>query len=180
MPTPTSRPPFPCEDWIVRISLIVAMDEDNAIGRQGSLPWRLSSDLQRFKGLTMGHHLLMGRRTWESIGRPLPGRTNVVITRQSDYSAPGCQVVHSLEAGLDLARQARETETFVIGGAELYQAALPHANRIYLTRVRARVADVDVHFPDIDLSGWQLVQENDLPADEKNEFPTTFQVWDRI
>lgn len=180
MPTPTSRPPFPCEDRIVRISLIVAMDEVNAIGRKGTLPWRLSTDLRRFKGLTMGHHLLMGRRTWESIGRPLPGRTNVVITRQAQYSAPGCQVVHSLQAGLDLARQAHETETFIIGGAELYRTALPRANRIYLTRVRARVADADVFFPDIDLAHWQLVQENDIPADPKNDYPTTFQVWDRI
>jgi dihydrofolate reductase len=164
----------------VRISLIVAFDEHRGIGRQGGLPWRLSADLQRFKILTMGHHILMGRRTWESIGRPLPGRTNVVITRQLDYSAPGCVVVDSLAAGLDIARRAQEDEAFVIGGGEIYQAALASADRIYLTRVHAHITDADVHFPEIDLQNWELIYKKNFPKDAKNEHPTTYQIWDRI
>lgn len=163
----------------MRVSLIVALDENSAIGRHGTLPWRLSTDLRRFKKLTMGHHLLMGRRTWESIGHPLPGRTNVVITRQPDYTAQGCLVVHSLQAALELAAQAGETEAFVIGGGEIFQTALPHAHRIYLTRVHTHTEDADVYFPSIDLTSWHLNQEDPIPADGKNEYATTFQVWDR-
>lgn len=155
------------------------MDERGAIGRDGGLPWHLSADLQRFKGLTMGHHLLMGRRTWESIGRPLPGRTNIVITRQPDYTAEGCRVLHSLDAAIEQARQAGDTEVFVIGGGQIYLAALSRANRIYLTRVHTEVEAPDVFFPQLDLQGWQLSQQNQFPADEKNEYATTFQVWDR-
>lgn len=163
----------------MRISLIVARDENKAIGRQGALPWRLSTDLRRFKSLTWGHFILMGRRTWESIGRPLTGRTNVVITRQKGYQAAGCKVVHSLEAALDLASQAHETEVFIIGGAELYAAALPHADRIYLTRVRTKVQDADVYFPLIDEQNWQIIQQEEIPQDEKNEYPTIYQILER-
>ncbi|HZI02759.1 MAG TPA: dihydrofolate reductase, partial [Archangium sp.] len=115
-----------------RISAIVAMATNRCIGRANTLPWRLPADLKRFKQLTMGHTLVMGRKTYESIGRPLPGRTTVVVTRQRDYAPEGVQVAHSLEQALEL---ARGDEVFIAGGADLYQQAMAHVRRLYLTRI---------------------------------------------
>src|SRR5262245_14330204 len=117
------------------LSLIVAMGRNCVIGHEGKLPWHLPADLKRFKAQTMGHHIIMGRRTWESVGRALPGRVSVVVTRNPAYYAPGATVVDSLAAALELA--SGDTEPFVIGGGELYRAALPSAHRIYLTEVLA-------------------------------------------
>ena len=153
------------------MSLIVAVAENGIIGRNGQLPWQLSADLKRFKRLTMGHHLVMGRKTFESIGRLLPGRTTVVVTRQPMYVAPGALVAHDLSQALQLA--AGDDEVFIIGGSELYRQALPHVNRIYLTQVQARV-DGDVRFPEIDESAWQVVSRSHHLVDEQNEFETTF------
>jgi dihydrofolate reductase len=157
----------------VIVSLIAALDEANGIGWQGGLPWRLPADLRRFKRLTMGHHLICGRKTYQSIGRPLPGRTMIVVTRQKDFQAPGCRVVHSLDAALALAEAAGEEEVFVIGGAALYAAALPYARRMYLTRVHA-VLPADVHFPEFDKGQWSIVEQEALPADRDNPHPTSF------
>ncbi|HMO86745.1 MAG TPA: dihydrofolate reductase, partial [Lacipirellulaceae bacterium] len=122
------------------VSLIAAVADNGVIGRDGGLPWRLSADLQRFKRLTMGHPLIMGRRTWEALGRPLPGRTSIVVTRQSPYAAPQAevQITGSLDDALAAAARAPggDQEAFVIGGAEIYALALPRADRLYLTRVR--------------------------------------------
>lgn len=164
----------------MRISLIVALDECGGIGRRGGLPWHLSADLRRFKALTMGHHIVMGRKTWESIGRALPGRFSVVITRQTDYHALGALVVHSLAAGLELARAGEKQEVFIIGGAEIFTAALPVATRIYLTRVHTCIQDADAFFPEFPPEAWKLVESNQVPADEQNEYATTFQIYDRI
>ena len=153
------------------MSLIVAVAENGIIGRNGQLPWQLSADLKRFKRLTMGHHLVMGRKTFESIGRLLPGRTTVVVTRQPMFVAPGALVAHDLPQALQLA--AGDNEVFIVGGSELYRQALPHVNRIYLTQVQARV-DGDVRFPEIDESAWQVVSRSHHPVDEQNEFETTF------
>lgn len=160
------------------VSLIAAVDEDRGIARQGHIPWHLRSDLLRFKALTMGHHILMGRKTCESIGRPLPGRTNVVISRQRTYQANGCVVVHSLEDALNLARANGETEAFIIGGGEIYSRALPVAGRIYLTRVHTR-AGCDVFFPELVVGEWRLVTEENWPLSEQDEFPAIYQVYDR-
>lgn len=126
------------------ISIIVAMAENRVIGQNGQLPWDLPEDLQRFKRLTMGHTLVMGRRTFESIGKPLPGRRTIVVSRNPGYVAPGCDVVSSLDAALELAAPAEEV--FICGGAEIYQQALPVAGRIYLTEVDS-VIDGDTSFP---------------------------------
>ena len=164
------------------LSILVAAAENQVIGRQGDLPWHLSADLQRFKRLTMGHPIVMGRKTYESIGRPLPGRTSIVITRQSDYqAAEGVVVVGSLDEALRHAEslQPPHDEVFVVGGAEIYRSALPRAMRIYLTRVHA-VVDGDVTFPALDAKAWRLVEEQGHTADEKNSLDYSFQVFERI
>ena len=158
------------------ISLIAAMQADRGIGWRGGIPWRLSDDLRHFKRVTMGHHLVQGRATWESIGRPLPGRRMVVVTRQDPYPVPdGVDVVHSLDGALALAGRRGESELFIGGGAGLYAAALPLADRIYITRVEAAVA-VDTYFPDFDETGWQVLDTWTQPADERNQYPFSFQL----
>ena len=160
-----------------RISLIVAMAQNQVIGRGGSLPWRLSADLKRFKTLTMGHSLAMGRKTFESIGRALPGRTSIVITRQADYCArPGVLVAPSLNSAIELA--ADDTELFVIGGGEIYRLAVPLAERMYVTLVDAEVAG-DTFFPEVNLTEWRLVEQSHHAADEKNEYPHRFCIYER-
>ena len=134
------------------ISLIAALDERGLIGTKGRLPWRLTEDLRRFRRLTMGKPVLMGRRTFESIGRPLDGRANLVLTRDAGYRAPGCRVVTSLDAGVAACRGAEEL--MVIGGAEVYALALPRADRLYLTRVRGAF-EGEVYFPSFEESEWR-------------------------
>jgi dihydrofolate reductase len=144
-----------------RISLIVAVARNGVIGKDGKLPWHLPEDLKRFKALTMGHHIIMGRRTWESIGRPLPGRKSVVVTRQRDYSAPGAIVVHSLPDAV--AACAGDDEVFVIGGEEIYRTALPIADRIHLTRLDADYAG-DTRFPALAPGQWHEVSRERHPG----------------
>ena len=134
-----------------RLSLIVAMAKNRVIGINNTLPWHLPADLKHFKALTMGHHIVMGRKTYESIGKPLPGRTSVVVTRNADYSAPGAVVVNSLAAAI--AACANDEEIFVIGGADIYTQALPLADTLYLTEIQQEVAG-DAHFPEIDENVW--------------------------
>ena len=161
------------------VSLVVAMDQQRGIGRDGGLPWHLSTDLKRFKALTIGHHLILGRKTHESIGRPLPGRTSIVLSRALDYHPEGCQVAGSLEAALEIARQAGESEVFVIGGGQIFAQALKAAERIYLTRVHT-MADCDTFFPEFDESAWQVVEQRHCPAGEKDQFPSTFEVLQKL
>ena len=159
------------------LSLIVAMDPRRVIGDAGGLPWRLSSDLRRFKRLTMGHHLLMGRKTWDSIGRPLPGRTSIVITR-GDLSLPeGVLQAGSLEAAIELAGD--DPEPFVIGGAQIYRLALPRASRLCLTEVLSEVPG-DTYFPEIDWSQWEEQSREQHPASERDEYAHLFRVLRRI
>lgn len=162
----------------MRVSLIVAMDEERGIGRRNQLPWRLSTDLRRFKALTMGHHILIGRKTWESIGRVLPGRSSIVISLQPAYSARDCHIVRSLDEGLAYAAARGEQEAFVIGGAQIYALALPRSDRIYLTRVHT-TSEADIFFPELNDDEWIVVEEAFNPAGEKDEFPTTYQILDR-
>jgi dihydrofolate reductase len=159
----------------VTISLIVAMDEQRGIGKAGKLPWRLSSDLKRFRELTMGHHIIVGRKTFESIGKPLTGRVMIVVTRRETYQAEGCLVAHSVEDAIRLARERGETETFICGGAAIYAAALAEADRLYLTLVHATV-DADVFFPDVDETAWVETESESHAADEKNQYPFTFKL----
>ena len=160
------------------VSLIVAMSSNRVIGRGGDLPWHLPADLRHFKKTTMGHHLIIGRATWDEVGKPLPGRTMVVVTRNRDFSADGVLVAHSVEEALALARD--DNEPFIGGGAEIYRQALAAdvVDRLYITRVHARV-EGDTFFPPIDLDQWLLADRVDHPADKKNEHPYTFERYDR-
>ena len=160
------------------VSFIVAMDEEGGIGKGGKLPWRLSSDWRLFKRITMGHALIMGRKTFESIGRPLPGRRMVVLTRNPDYLAPDCQVLHSLEDALEYATALGEDQAFIIGGGEIFAQALPLARRIYLTRVHTR-AGCDVFFPPFDLADWVEVERQEFPADDRNQYAFSWTILDR-
>jgi dihydrofolate reductase len=155
------------------------MDKQGGIGLHNRLPWHLSADLKRFKELTMGHHILMGRRTYESIGRPLPGRKMIVITHDKAFSPGDILVAASLPAALDLAFTVGEDETFVIGGEQLFAQAMSLADRIYLTRVQA-VVEADAFFPGYDETQWRSTCIADGPADEKNDYPYSFYVLDRI
>lgn len=155
------------------ISIIVAMDKNRVIGFEGKIPWRLPADLKRFKQLTMGHAVIMGRKTFESLGKPLPGRTNIVVTRRKDFRAQGCMVVHSLQEGLKVAGK----DPFVIGGAELYKQALPLAGRLYITQVDLRVPKGDAHFPEINRKEWKLVEEQ---SGENNNLQFRYLTYDRI
>lgn len=142
-----------------RIAMIVAMARNRVIGRDGALPWHLPEDLRHFKELTLGKPIIMGRLTWESIGRPLPGRANIVVSRVPDFEAPGAEVVPSLEAALARAGEIAgpDGEIMVIGGAQIYRAALPLAERIYLTRIEVD-AEGDAMFPELDPSCWHVVE----------------------
>ncbi|NVO08726.1 MAG: dihydrofolate reductase [Bacteroidales bacterium] len=133
------------------ISIIVAVAENQIIGYNNQLLWHIKEDLQRFKSLTLGHHIIMGRKTYDSIGRPLPGRTNVVITRDKNYQADGCIVVNSLEDALNIASQ--DSEVFIIGGGDIYRQTLSLADRIYFTRIHASFSG-DTFFPELDLKEW--------------------------
>lgn len=158
------------------ISIIAAMAENRVIGVDNTLPWRLPADLGHFRRLTTGHHVIMGRRNYESIGKPLPERTNIVVTRNRDYRAPGCVVVHSLEEALK--RAQADAEIFVIGGAEIYQQALARADRLYLTLVHADVAG-DTYFPDFAPDRWKEISRERHEADAKNPYPYSFLIYDR-
>lgn len=163
------------------LSLIVAMSENRVIGRDGDLPWRLPADLRRFKKLTMGHTMVMGRKTWESIGRALPGRRSVVLTRQADYEAPGADVVGDLDAALALA----DDHVFVIGGAAVFAEALPISGRLFLTRVHADV-EGDVAMPAFEDSvgddgrRWYVVEQEKHEADERHAHAFSFEDYARI
>lgn len=159
------------------LSFLVAADEDNVIGKNNQLPWHLPNDLKYFKNLTWGLPIVMGRKTYESIGKPLPGRTNIVITRNKAYNADGVQVVHAIEDALDVAQQKGAKEIFIIGGAEIFNSLFSMADRIYLTRIHHRF-EGDVFFPQLN-GDWQRVKHFDYTADEKNKYDHTFEVWER-
>ena len=157
----------------MRITLVVAAAENGVIGRSGTLPWHLPADLRHFKSVTMGKPVVMGRKTWESIGRPLPGRTNIVLTGQLGYEASGAVVAHSFEEALAAAAERDADEVMVIGGAAVYAAALPRADRILLTRVHA-VVDGDVFFPTMADEEWEVLAAERHPPDERHAFGYSF------
>lgn len=162
----------------VRLSLLVAASENDVIGKDNQLPWHLPNDLKYFKNQTWAMPILMGRKTFDSIGKPLPGRKSIVITRNSDWSHEGVDVVHSLDEAIEKAKSYGAREIFVIGGAEIFRSSFKDADRIYLTRVHQQV-EGDVYFPKLEPSEWSLVQDRYCAADEKNAYAHTFQVWDR-
>ena len=162
----------------MEISIIAAVARNRVIGRDNELPWRLSADLQRFKALTMDHHLLIGRKTWQSIGRPLPGREIIVVTGRALELPDHVHAVTSVDSGIDKAREYGETELFVAGGASIFAAVLPRCDRMYLTHVEADVPG-DVRFPDVDLAAWHAIDQKAFDGDERNDYPTTFVTYER-
>lgn len=155
------------------VSLIVAMDENRGIGIDNRLPWHISDDLKRFKALTMGHHLIMGRKTYESIGEQLPGRTMIVISRNDSYHTQGGLVVHSLQGALKLAEARGEDEVFIIGGSDIFAQSITIVDRIYLTQVHTSTL-ADVYFPNFDEEDWIEIEIDRHDADAKNQYPFTF------
>ncbi len=152
------------------ISLIIAIAENNAIGKDNALIWRLSDDLKRFKQITGGHSIIMGRKTFDSIGRPLPKRSNIVVSRSKDFEIDGCLVVNSLESAFELAGTLPgNDEIFVIGGATIYLQALPFVNKVYLTRVKAS-PDADAFFDLSHFEDWEVIDREVFLKDDKNEF----------
>lgn len=166
----------------VPVEIVVAVSENGVIGRDGDLPWRLPTDLKRFKALTMGKPVVMGRKTWASLGRPLPGRPNIVITRDHDFAAEGAVVVHTLDAALEKAQAlAKETgagAVSVIGGGDIYRQAIGRTDTLYVTEVAA-VVDGDTRFPDIDPAIFEKASEEKMPQGEKDSHAMTLVVWRR-
>ncbi len=162
----------------MKLILIAAVANNNVIGGDNKLLWNLPADLKHFKNLTMGHTLIMGRKTFESIGKALPGRRTIIVTRQSDYEAQGCEIVSDLKEAICKVRE--ESEVFVAGGGEIYRQVmgLHYARRIYLTRVYANF-EGDSFFPNIDTEKWELVDREDFEPDEKNPYPYAFLTYKR-
>jgi dihydrofolate reductase len=164
---------------MMRMSLIVAMSESGLIGTDKGLPWHLPADLKRFKTLTWGKPIIMGRRTHELIGRPLPGRLNIVVSRQPGYAAEGCEVVHSLDEALALASNTPD-EIMIVGGAQIYREALPLCQRVYLTVVEGQF-EGDTFFPgELSSADWETISEERFPADAKNPRAHRFAVLERL
>lgn len=156
---------------MTELCIVVAADEQDGIGRDGRLPWHLPDDLKRFKAITMGSPVVMGRKTWDSIGRPLPGRHNIIVSRQAGLAIPGCTVAGSLETALQVAGDV--PRVFVIGGADLYRLALPRAGTVHLTRVHA-IVGADTFFPRLDAAEWEEVAREDCAADERHAHDYSF------
>jgi dihydrofolate reductase len=161
----------------VKISIIVAASTNNVIGKDGGLPWRLPEDLRRFKQVTMGKPMIMGRATWESIGRALPGRKNIVMTRQKDFVAEGCDVVATIDDAIKTAGNAEEV--MIIGGGNLYRQFLPRTDRIYFTRVHVRI-DGDTYFPEFNEGEWDLSAKEAFSASTEREYAFDILMLDRI
>ncbi|MEM8750474.1 MAG: dihydrofolate reductase [Pseudomonadota bacterium] len=159
------------------IWIVVAMAENNVIGRDGDMPWKLSTDLQHFKSVTMGKPMIMGRKTFEAIGKPLPGRTSIVVTRDKSWQSPGVVPAQSLDQALSLAAEiAKASEAnaiCIVGGGQIYAQAMDHADRLHVTRVHA-APEGDTVFPDIDERQWEEVSSREVPAGEKDSAATTF------
>jgi dihydrofolate reductase len=160
------------------ISAIVATAKNRVIGKDNDIPWYLPADLKYFKRTTLNHHIIMGRKSYQSIGRPLPKRTNIIVTRDPFFISSNCLVARSIEEALEFAQKNGETEAFIIGGGQIYEQSMPYWNRLYLTEVDLEV-EGDVFFPELDLDEWALQSSEAHEPDEKNEFGYTFLVYER-
>ena len=164
------------------ISFVVAIAQNGVIGRENDLPWRLSSDLKRFRSITMGKPIIMGRKTWDSLGRPLPGRTNIVVTRDPAFNVDGVICARSVDEALLVAGSHagadRVDEICIIGGGEIFRQSLNRADRLHVTWVLADI-EGDVHFPDIDPAVWSQLSSEEIPAGEKDNYPTRYVVYER-
>lgn len=165
----------------MKLSLVAAVAKNGVIGRAGGLPWRLSTDMKRFKSITMGKPVIMGRKTWESLGRPLPGRLNIVISRNADYLPEEVVKVAALDEAISIAKRqsgADCAEICIIGGGEVYRQAIPCADILHVTHVDAEI-DGDTYFPEIDGEIWQTVSSETVPAGEKDVYPTRYVIYQR-
>lgn len=163
----------------MKISIIVAKGKNNVIGKDNDLPWHLPGDLRHFKKTTTGHHLIMGRKTYESLGRPLPNRISIVLTRNKEYTVPeGHYVVHDLSAALEICNAKRLEQVYVLGGAEIFKIALPYTDELVITEVDAS-PEGDTFFPAIEDAEWLMVSREGFPADEKNEYNYSFVTYQR-
>lgn len=160
----------------MKISVIAAMSQNRVIGRDGSLPWHLPTDLARFKSITTGHTVIMGRKTFESVGKPLPNRRTIIITRNNDYQCADVFIAHSLDEALDHA--AHEDEIFILGGETVYRIALPRADRLYLTIIHATI-EGDTYFPTLDFDDWKLVEDERHEIDERHAYAFSFRRYER-
>lgn len=163
----------------MKISLIAAAAENNVIGKDNDLPWKLPDDMKFFKEITTGHHILMGRKNLESFGRLLPNRINLILTRDEEYEFKGAHIFHDLDKAIAFAKENDEDELMIIGGGEIYRQSMAKADTIYLTRVHSEI-EGDVYFPKIDAASWKMTEEYFHPSDEKHEYAFTFQTYERI
>jgi dihydrofolate reductase len=164
------------------ISMIAAVSKNRVIGKNNDLPWKLPDDMKFFMETTKGHHTIMGRKNYDSIPhkfKPLPHRTNIVVTRQNNFIAPGCIVVDALEKGLAIAQANHEHETFIIGGAEIYKLGLPHATRLYLTEIDAEI-EGDTFFPKFDIQHWKETSREHHMKDERHAYPFDFVIYEKL
>lgn len=165
----------------MKVSAIAAVSKNGVIGRNNDLPWKLPDDMRFFMETTKGHHVVMGRKNYDSLKgkfKPLPERTNVIITRQKDFKAPGCFVVHEISESLEIARKNGEQECFIIGGAEIYALAMPFTNRLYLTEIDA-IVEGDTFFPSVDRSEWKETARKHHAADDRHAFAFDFVTYDK-
>jgi dihydrofolate reductase len=162
----------------MKLSIIAAVANNNVIGNKNRLIWHMPADLKFFKNKTLGNTMIMGRKTFESIGKPLPGRKTIIVTQQEDYKVEGCQIAHSYKEAIALAK--KDKEVFVVGGAEIYSQALEHKSSsiIYLTRIFASF-DGDTFFPDINCNEWEITERNDFEPDKDNKYPFSFMIYKR-
>ncbi|HXR82675.1 MAG TPA: dihydrofolate reductase [Hanamia sp.] len=161
------------------LSHIVAASENNIIGREGNLPWRLPNDFKYFKNKTWSMPVIMGRNTFESLKKDLPGRINIVVTKRTDWHPRNVFIVHNISEAVEKAKECDANEIFIIGGGEIFKQTINNVDRIYLTRVHTNVQG-DTFYPELDSSKWKLVKEEQHTADERNNYPYTFEVWERI
>ncbi|MBK7872598.1 MAG: dihydrofolate reductase [Saprospiraceae bacterium] len=161
------------------VSAIVAVSKNNVIGRDNDIPWHLSGDMKFFKRTTIDHHVIMGRKTFRSMGRPLPKRTNIVITRDPYFIASGCLIARSVEEALEIAYDNEENEAFIIGGGEIYTLSLSYWDKIYLTEVNVEIPDGEVFFPKLDLKEWRLLSSEKHTTDEQNDHDYTIKILER-
>lgn len=161
------------------ISLLYAMDRNRLIGKNNQLPWHLPQDLAYFKRVTMGHTIVMGRKTFDSIGKPLPGRENIIITRDKHFTSNGCKIIHSIDELLELSRNKMDEEIFVIGGAEIFKEILPYSDRLYVTNIYHEF-EGDTYFPSIDENEWKMISKEPGIKDDKNPYDFDFAVYEKI
>ena len=162
------------------ISLIVAYDKNYGIGKENTLPWKLSEDLKNFKKVTENNYIVMGRKTFESIGRPLPNRKNIILTRDKEYQQDKCLIINDIQDILNFAESKPHYEIFVIGGAEIYTQMLEHADRLYITKVDTKMQGLDAYFPKWDESKYKRIGHKEFDKNEKNQFDFTFSVFEKL